>query len=86
MDGWIPKQPIRENITPRGDGNLLIVYSSWLFLALVHKREYNSERRRKHSKTDSVGRKLYIRENITPRGDGNFILLTKNQYVFIMLI
>ena len=64
---------IRENITPRGDGNSNKSYI--IKETFIDKREYNSERRRK----------LYIillcilniwfsiRENITPRGDGNFI-------------
>ena len=63
---------IRENITPRGDGNLKI------FFIIVredrcHKREYNSERRRKLEGMYESKRvkSILIRENITPRGDGN---------------
>ena len=37
---------IRENITPRGDGNSLYFLASFR-LAFLNKREYNSERRRK---------------------------------------
>ena len=36
---------IRENITPRGDGNLILL--SIKRISFLHKREYNSERRRK---------------------------------------
>ena len=38
---------IRENITPRGDGNYIFVMFLLLFDNYLHKREYNSERRRK---------------------------------------
>ena len=65
------KFSIRENITPRGDGNCvkIAVCSSLLFF---YKREYNSERRRKHTLVTKIYHsKIIIRENITPRGDGN---------------
>ena len=41
----------------------------------VHKREYNSERRRKLKIIDKNNEYFAdkIRENITPRGDGNFV-------------
>ena len=44
---------------------------------VVHKREYNSVRRRKLSKTiefDRISKIIKIRENITPWGDGNLRL------------
>ena len=65
---------IRENITPRGDGNSYFVLSIVAISAILYKREYNSERRRKRKKLDfeELPDKLFnIRENITPRGDGN---------------
>ena len=37
----------------------------------IHKREYNSERRRKLTNFTTSKIPIYIRENITPRGDGN---------------
>ena len=37
---------IRENITPRGDGNC-IVSQLYINATIYYKREYNSERRRK---------------------------------------
>ena len=37
---------IRENITPRGDGNSKLALILFIGTS-VHKREYNSERRRK---------------------------------------
>ena len=40
----------------------------------VHKREYNSERRRKPNTVIPFTSNSLIRENITPRGDGNFRL------------
>ena len=41
----------------------------------LNKREYNSERRRKHDTINSFNNKTFIiRENITPRGDGNFLI------------
>ena len=40
---------IRENITPRGDGNLQMVQKDNGLVLYLNKREYNSERRRKHS-------------------------------------
>ena len=45
---------------------------------LFHKREYNSERRRKLILNVLYLHNHYsiIRENITPRGDGNFIEYT----------
>ena len=61
---------IRENITPRGDGNL--TDTEIKYLPLINKREYNSERRRKlKDKIRSYTPLMQIRENITPRGDGN---------------
>ena len=53
------------------------------FYWIIHKREYNSERRRKQ---DNASQKLtesefIIRENITPRGDGNQ-LGNNNRYVY----
>ena len=44
---FIANVRIRENITPRGDGNSIKrkMYKNNMFL---NKREYNSERRRKH--------------------------------------
>ena len=62
---------IRENITPRGDGNFRI-YPNKEQKILLDKREYNSERRRKQSFSFIVLLSFNsIRENITPRGDGN---------------
>ena len=64
---------IRENITPRGDGNINI--NVYLYFPTVHKREYNSERRRKRMAYEIVKKEREkIRENITPRGDGNQLL------------
>ena len=62
---------IRENITPRGDGN---IYERMLRRDFKNKREYNSERRRKLILLISSPNKpdIIIRENITPRGDGNY--------------
>ena len=42
---------IRENITPRGDGNLINIP---LLKILLNKREYNSERRRKLNKYTTI--------------------------------
>jgi len=40
----------------------------------IHKREYNSERRRKLEKINAACViNILIRENITPRGDGNLL-------------
>ena len=61
---------IRENITPRGDGNM--GYKNYN-LSYINKREYNSERRRKPIiNIISIDNSNCIRENITPRGDGNY--------------
>ena len=62
---------IRENITPRGDGNFISASDK---LSNFNKREYNSERRRK---LFIIPKSIIffveiIRENITPRGDGNY--------------
>ena len=38
---------IRENITPRGDGNCMDIKDAIKTSSLAYKREYNSERRRK---------------------------------------
>ena len=48
----------------------------------MHKREYNSERRRKHIKSFIDNPLLpYIRENITPRGDGNLFWSKSIRYI-----
>ena len=41
-----------------------------------NKREYNSERRRKHNDGYYNDDDEWIRENITPRGDGNGDILS----------
>ena len=67
-------EKVRENITPRGDGNLLIAEQLFNDI-IVGKREYNSERRRKLKDSISIKVIVMVRENITPRGDGNNITL-----------
>ena len=47
-----------------------------------HKREYNSERRRKLNSIEEDAKnynKTLIRENITPRGDGNHQSIKQEQ-------
>ncbi len=81
----IPPHPqIRENITPRGDGNSLkdLVVGN----GILHKREYNSERRRKLLKflhlTPSPA--TYKREYNSERRRKLYFYMCKHFFIFII--
>ena len=69
------KIKIREQITPKGDGNFLSIVLNKI--SFLDQRTDNSERRRKLKSNEDREKFILIREQITPKGDGNLSMLSK---------